>query len=406
MNRMPISRRTLAILAVLVPLAALLGYVALRSGPLAPVAVTVVKVESRALRPALFGVGSVEARQLYRIGPIAPGRLKRLDVEVGDTVKAGQVLGEMDPVDSDDRLRSQEAVVKRTAAAVADAAARQAYADTQARRYEQLFAEKATSEELLAARRQDLQLANAALAAAGEDQTRALSDLQALGAQRGSLRLAALLDDAGKDFVEDGLFANAQAEGLPADGVVTSRDVEPGTTVVAGQAVVEVVDPRSLWINTRFDQVSAGGLVAALPARVTLRSRRGQALEGQVLRTELRADAVTEELLAKVGFTAVPKPLPPIGERAEVTVDLPALPEGPVIPNAAVHRQGQQIGVWTTNGDSPTFVPVVLGRADLEGHVQVLDGLKAGDAIVLHSEKVLTLRSRIHVVDPMPGVAK
>lgn len=383
MNRMPISRRTLAIGAVLLPLAALLGYVALRSGPLAPVAVTVVKVESRALRPALFGVGSVEARQLHRIGPIAPGRLKRLDVEVGDTVKAGQVLGEMDPVDSDDRLRSQEAVVKRTAATLTDATARQAYADTQARRYEQLFAEKATSEELLAARRQDLQLANAALAAAREDQTRALSDLQALRAQRSSLRLAS-----------------------PADGVVTSRDVEPGTTVVAGQAVVEVVDPRSLWVNTRFDQVSAGGLAAALPARVALRSRRGQVLEGQVLRTELRADAVTEELLAKVGFAAVPKPLPPIGERAEVTVDLPALPEGPVIPNAAVQRQGQQTGVWTTNGDSPTFVPVKLGRTDLEGHVQVLDGLKAGDAIVLHSEKVLTPRSRIHVVKQMPGVAQ
>ena len=383
MNRMPISRRTLAILAVLLPLAALLGYVALRSGPLAPVAVTVVKVESRALRPALFGVGSVEARQLHRIGPIAPGRLKRLDVEVGDTVKAGQVLGEMDPVDSDDRLRSQEAVAKRTAATLTDATARQAYAETQARRYEQLYAEKATSEELMAARRQDLQLANAALAGAREDQIRALSDLQALRAQRSSLRLAA-----------------------PADGVVTSREVEPGTTVVAGQAVVEVVDPRSLWVNTRFDQVSAGGLAPALPARVALRSRRGQALEGQVLRTELRADAVTEELLAKVGFTAVPKPLPPIGERAEVTVDLPALPEGPVIPNAAVQRQGQLIGVWTTNGDSPTFVPVKLGRTDLEGHVQVLDGLKTGDAIVLHSEKVLTPRSRIHVVDAMPGVAQ
>ncbi len=383
MNRMPISRRTLAIGAVLLPLAALLGYVALRSGPLAPVAVTVVKVESRALHPALFGVGNVEARQLHRIGPIAPGRLKRLDVEVGDAVKAGQVLGEMDPVDSDDRMRSQESVVKRTAATLTDASARQAYAETQARRYEQLYAEKATSEELMAARRQDLQLADAALAAAREDQIRALSDLQALRAQRSSLRLAA-----------------------PADGVVTSREVEPGTTVVAGQAVVELVDPRSLWVNTRFDQVSAGGLAPALPARVALRSRRGQALEGQVLRTELRADAVTEELLAKVGFTAVPKPLPPIGERAEVTVDLPALPEGPVIPNAAVQRQGQLIGVWTTHGDSPTFVPVKLGRTDLGGHVQVLDGLKAGDPIVLHSERVLTPRSRIHVVDAMPGVAQ
>ncbi|MEN9397177.1 MAG: hypothetical protein RLZ81_1707 [Pseudomonadota bacterium] len=382
MSRLPISRRTLAIVAVLVGLAALLGYVALRSGPLAPVAVTVVKVETRTLRPALFGVGNVEARQLYRIGPTAPGRLLRLGVEVGDTVKAGQVLGEMDPVDSDDRLRSQESVVKRTAATLADATARHAYAETQARRYEQLFAERATSEELLAARRQDLQLASAALAAVREDQSRAQSDLQALRAQRSSLRLVA-----------------------PAAGVVTSRDVEPGTTVVAGQAVVELVDPKSLWVNTRFDQVSAGGLAAAQPARVALRSRRGQTLDGEVLRTELRADAVTEELLAKVAFSAVPLPLPPIGERAEVTVDLPALPAGPVIPNAAVQRQGQQLGVWTTQGDSLTFVSVKLGRADLDGQVQVLQGLKAGDAIVLHSEKPLTARSRIQVVDHIPGVA-
>jgi RND family efflux transporter MFP subunit len=382
MSRLPFSRRTLAIAAVLVPLVASLGYVALRSGPLAPVAVTLAKVEQRALRPALFGVGNVEARQLHRIGPTAPGRLLRLAVEVGDTVRAGQVLGEMDPVDSDDRLRSQNALVQRNAATLADASARLAYAETQARRYELLYAEKATSEELLAARRQDLALASAALAAVREDQARARSDLQALRTQRASLRLLA-----------------------PVDGVVTGREVEPGTTVVAGQAVVEVVDPNSLWVNTRFDQVSAGGLAAGQPARIALRSRRDQVVDGQVQRTELRADAVTEELLAKVSFKATPQPLPAIGERAEVTVDLPSLPEGPVIPNAAVQRLGQQIGVWTVQGDAPTFVPVKLGRADLEGQVQVLDGLKAGDAIVLHSEKALDTRSRIQVVDRIPGVA-
>ena len=382
MERIPLSRRMLAIVAVLVPLAGLLGYVALRSGPLAPVAVTLVKVEQRALRPAIFGVGNVEARQLHRIGPTAPGRLLRLDVEVGDSVNAGQRLGEMDPVDSDDRLRSQEALVRRSAATLADATARHAHAAAQARRYEQLFAEKATSEELLAARGQDLQLASAALAAAREDQARAQSDLQALRAQRASLRLVS-----------------------PVDGVVTSREIEPGTTVVAGQAVVEVVDPKSLWVSARFDQVSAGGLAAAQPARVALRSRRGQVLEGQVLRTELRADAVTEELLAKVAFKAVPQPLPPIGERAEVTVDLPHLPEGPVIPGAAVQRLGQQVGVWVAKGDRLAFVPVRLGRSDLDGRVQVLEGLEAGDAIVLYSEKALSERSRIHVVERIPGVA-
>jgi RND family efflux transporter MFP subunit len=244
------------------------------------------------------------------------------------------------------------------------------------------FAEKATSEELLAARRQDLQLATALHAAAREDQARVQSDLQALRAQRASLRLVS-----------------------PVNGVVTLREVEPGTTVVAGQAVVEVIDPKTLWINTRFDQVSAGGLTAAQPAQIALRSRRGQTLDGQVQRTELRADAVTEELLAKVSFKALPEPLPPIGERAEVTVYLPALPGGPVIPNAAVQRLGKQVGVWVANGESVTFVPVKLGRADLNGHVQVLDGLKVGDAIVLFSEKALNERSRIHVVERLTGVA-
>lgn len=383
MKRFALSRRTLAIVAVILVLVAGLAYVLLRTGPLAPVAVTVVKVESRALRPSLFGVGTVEARHLYRIGPTAPGRLERLDVQVGDAVEAGQVLGGMDPVDSDARLRSQQAQIKRVAATVAEASARHAHAAIQAKRYEQLFAEKATSEEMLAARRQDLQLATAALVGAREDHARAQSDLQALRAQRGSLRLVA-----------------------PVDGIVTAREVEPGTTVVAGQAVVEVVDPRTLWVNTRFDQVSAAGLAAGLPARVTLRSRRGQTLDGKVLRTELRADAVTEELLAKVGFNTVPETLPPIGERTEVMVDLPPLPDGPVIPNAAVQRQGAQVGVWTPGADGPVFVPLRLGRADLDGHVQVLEGLKVGDAIVLHSETMLTSRSRIAVVERVPGVPK
>lgn len=382
MNSIPISRRTLAIVAVLVPLVGLLGYVALRSGPLAPVAVTVVKVEEKALRPAVFGVGNVEARQVHRIGPTAPGRLLRLSAEVGDTVKVGQLLGEMDPVDNDDRLRSQEAVVRRAAAMSEDATARHTHAATQARRYEQLFAEKATSEELLAARRQDLQLATALHSAAREDQARAQSDLQALRSQRASLRLVS-----------------------PVNGVITSREVEPGTTVVAGQAVIEVIDPKTLWINTRFDQVSAGGLAAAQPAQIALRSRRSPPLDGQVQRTELRADVVTEELLAKISFKALPEPLPPIGERAEVTVYLPELPKGPVIPNAAVQRQGKQVGVWVANGERVGFIPVKLGRADLSGHVQVLDGLKAGDAIVLFSEKALNERSRIHVVERLTGAA-
>lgn len=383
MKKLPLQGRTLALLAVIIPLLVLFIYVGLRSGPLAPVAVTVASVESRAITPALFGIGTVEARYTYKIGPTFAGRVKRLEVHVGDQVKAGQVLGEMEPVDLDDRVRSQESAFKRAEAALREAEARQAYAQTQARRYEQLFAVRSTSEEIVTTKRQELQIADAALSAAREDIARARSDREGLVAQRSNLRLIA-----------------------PVDGVVAVRDADPGTTIVAGQAVVEVIDPKSLWINVRFDQISASGLAGGLPTLIVLRSRGGQTLKGRVLRVEPKADAVTEETLAKVTFDNKPEPLPPVGELAEVTVDLPALPAAPLIPNAAVQREGDKVGVWQIVDGDLHFSPVKLGASDLNGYVQVREGLKNGDQIVTYSEKALTARSRIHVVDHIPGVSR
>lgn len=382
MKRLPIKGRTLALLAVILPLLALFIYVGLRSGPLAPVAVTVAKVESRALTPALFGIGTVEARYTYRIGPTIAGRVKTLNVHVGDLVRAQQLLGEMDPVDLDDRVRSQEAVFKRAQATVREAETRLAYANTQAKRYEQLFAVRSSSEEARTTKRQEAQIADAALAAARQELARARSDREALMSQRSNLRLVA-----------------------PVDGVVSMRDAEPGTTVVAGQAVVEVIDASSLWVNVRFDQISATGLAQDLPARIVLRSRGGQALPGRVLRVELKADAITEELLAKVVFEGRPEPLPPVGELAEVTVELPPVASAPTIPNAAVRREGDKLGVWQVVDGDLRFVVLKLGVADLDGFVQVREGLVEGDQVVLYSEKALTARSRVHVVERIAGVS-
>jgi RND family efflux transporter MFP subunit len=383
MNHMPLQKRTLELLAVIVPLLVLFVYVALRSGPLAPVTVTVAEVEAKSIAPALFGIGTVEARYTYKIGPTVAGRVQRLEVHVGDRVKGGQVLGEMDPVDLDDRVRSQESEFKRAEAALREAKARQAYAKAQLHRYEQLFAVRSTSEEIVATKRQELQIADAVLTVAREDVARARSDREALITQGDNLRLIA-----------------------PADGLVSSRDADPGTTVVAGQAVVEVIDPESLWLNVRFDQISAAGLAAGLPTRIVLRSRNDHVLAGRLLRVEPKADAVTEEMLAKVIFDLPPDPLPPLGELAEVTVDLPALPAAPVIPNAAIHRENGQVGVWQAMDGDLRFTPVKLGVADLDGQVQIRDGLKNGDRVVVYSEKALTVRSRIHVVEHIPGAAR
>jgi RND family efflux transporter MFP subunit len=375
-SRLPLQRRTLALLAVVLPLLALFVYVVLRSGPLAPVAVTVATVEQRAITPALFGIGTVEARTTYRVGPTLAGRVLRLSAQVGERVTAGQVLGEMDGVDLDERQRAQAAAVQRAQAALKDAQARQQHAQAQATRYAELLVVRATSEEIATARQQDLRTADAALAGSQAEVERLRAEQSALHTQRSKLRLLA-----------------------PADALVTARLAEPGSTVVPGQAVVDLVDPSSLWVNVRFDQSSANGLRAGLPAQVLLRSATGAPLAAKVLRVEPLADAVTEETLAKVVLAALPEPLPPLGTLAEITITLPELPAAPTLPNAALRRVGGKMGVWELTTDGLRFAPLVLGQADLDGQVQVQSGIQEGARIVVYSEKELTARSSTHVVE-------
>lgn len=377
-----LKRSALKVLVVLVPLLALFIYVAVRTGPFATVAVTATTVESQVIAPALAGIGTVQARYTFRIGPTMAGRVKWLEVDVGDVVKAGQVLGEMDAVDLNGRIEAQRAAIKSAEATLQQEEARWAFAKAQADRYEKLLASQTTSEEVVATKRQELKVASAALEAAREDTMRRRAELEALNAQSDNLRLVA-----------------------PVDGLVTTREVDPGTTVVAGQTVVEIIDPTSLWIETRFDQISAEGLAADLASQVVLRSRPGEKLPAKILRVEPKADVVTEEMLAKIVFDQLPSPLPSVGELTEVTVQLADLPAAPTIPNAALHSFHGRRGVWKLEKDGLIFAPVILGRADLEGRMQIKEGLTVGDRIVLYSEKPLRPHTRIRVVKNIPGVS-
>ena len=380
MNPTSLKGRTLTLLAVIISLLVLFIYVALRSGPLAPVAVTLTTIESKPLTPSIFGIGTVASRYTYKLGPILTGRVLRIHVNVGDPVKAGRVLAEMDPVDLDARILSQQATLKRADATLKEAKIRQTYARTQMQRYEALFDVHSTSEEIVATKRQDFFIADTSLAAAQEDVVRAHTDLDALLAQRNSLRLIA-----------------------PVDGIVTLRDIDPGTTVVAGQSVVEMIDPKSIWINVRFDQIATQGLTQGLLAQIVLRSQKDHLFQGHVVRLEPKADSVTEELLAKITFDALPEPLPPLGELVEVTVDLPPLSARAIIPNAAVRKNGQTVGVWEIINENLHFTSIKLGSSDLNGSVQVLEGLKEGSRIVVYSEKALSSKSRIRIVDKIAG---
>jgi len=373
-----------------------LGWVAATSGPLAPIRVSVVQVARGEVSPALFGIGSVGAQRAYAIGPTVAGRVKRVLVDVGDTVKAGQLLAEMDPVDLDARVASADAAAARARSAVAtaeaqvhDARSRQKLAASEARRYvglgqEGFFSSSAVDGKLQQAESADAQIAAAesALASAREDAGRLDAERAGAKQQRLNVRLVA-----------------------PTDGAVTSRDAEPGSTVVAGQAVIKMVDPASLWVTTRLDQGRSAGLRLGLPAQIVLRSNPRTTLAGKVVRIEPLSDSVTEERIVQVEFDRLPQGAS-IGEMAEVTLHLPAVSDVLLMPNAALRHRGGQTGVWLRANGRLRFVTVVAGEQGLDGNVRINEGLKGGDEVVVYSERDLEDDSRIEVVSALAGKAK
>lgn len=364
-------------------------FVMLRAGPLAPIQVTLARVKQGSFAPELFGIGTVEARRSWLIGPTVAGRVLSVKVDVGDTVQAGQLLAEMDPVDIDQRLASLDAVVERArsaqaaaAAQQADAVARRELAASTMRRNQELADQRFISSGALESFTQakasadaGLDAARANAAALAQDLNRAKADRAALGQQRANVRLIA-----------------------PSGGVVSARDAEPGSTVVAGQAVLRVIDPASLWLKLRVDQGRSGGLAQGLKARIVLRSQPLVTHAATLARVELLGDSVTEERIAQLAFDKAPDGLS-VGDMAEATIQLPSTPKSLLIAAASIQRQGGATGVWRMESGKPAFVPVKLGATSLDGQVQILAGLKADDEIVVYSQKPLHTGARLQVVD-------
>lgn len=372
------------------------GWVATQSGPLAPVRVTVTHVVEGEVSPALFGIGTVAAKRAYLIGPTAAGRVERVLVDVGDSVKAGQLLATIDPIDLDERVAASAAAAARGRSAVAtaeaqerDASSRQELAAAEARRYIALGREELISQSDLDAKLKEqksaeaqLTAAEAALAGARQEMARLEADLGGMKQQRANVILLA-----------------------PTDGVVTSRDAESGSTVIAGQSVLKLIDPTSLWVTVRLDQGRSAGLAAGLPAEITLRSNPRKPLAGKVVRIEPISDSVTEERIAEVAFDHLPSDVS-TGELAEVTLRLPTVSNALIVPNAALRHRGVQAGVWLRDNGRLRFAPVKKGAEGLDGKVQILEGLKVGNEIVVYSERELTAGSRIKVAPSLVGGAK
>ncbi|MFA5370610.1 MAG: efflux RND transporter periplasmic adaptor subunit [Sideroxydans sp.] len=368
---------------------ALFGWVVLTQGPLAPVKVTLEKVQVGTLASTVFGIGTLQARYSYNLAPTLTSRVKSVLVDQGDRVVAGQVLAEMDLVDLDEKLAGSQRMVEKTASSIHAAEAQEREAQSRFEtssatfsRYQDLRAQGFVSQEMFAAKQYEKNAAAAALAAASAnlaaaraEHDRAQADMRGIGKTRAQTKLVS-----------------------PVNGVVVARMVEAGSTVSGGQLVLQVIDESSLWIETRIAQQQAGQIRIGQDAEIILRSQPHQTLPGKVARIDRVSDAVTEERIVNVSVSA---PGASLGEYAEVTVRLPELGNVRSVPAAAVKRIGKQDGVWILVDKELQFRAVKVGMTTLEGRTQIIEGVEDGDAVIVYSQQPLRAGLNVKVVSEL-----
>jgi membrane fusion protein, multidrug efflux system len=296
--------------------------------------------------------GSVQARTLATLAFRVAGKITSRPVEVGDVVRAGQALAQLDPQDLQLQLQAAASAVT---AAEADAV--QARAEL--------------------ARYQSLGNRSPAYLASEYDRRVAASRMADARLGQAARQFALARDQAS--------YGSLTAD---ADGVITALPVQVGQVVTAGQPVAILAHSDQTEVSVDVPESRLAEVRAAQSATIALWAAPGRTLQGRVREVGALADPATRTFAVKVTVLDAPPGLLALGMTANVRFTVPAGPATALVPASAITDQDGHPAVWVLDpaqGDAPKpavrrLVTIAGYRED--GQVAVSDGLKAGDRVV------------------------
>ena len=315
-----------------------------------------------AMQSSLEYAGEVRARVESRLGFRVAGKIVQRQAELGQRVKAGQVLAQLDPKDyqlAADAARAQ----------VASATTQRDLAAADLKRYQALKDQNFISGAELERREATLKAAQATL-----DQARA--QLSSQGNQAAYTTLVA-----------DG------------SGVVTGIDAEPGQVVSAGAPVVRIAQdgPRDVVFAVPEDRVAGVRAGQVVDVRAWASDVRWT---GTVREVAASADPVTRTFTVKVALAG---DAPPLGATVYVLPRQSGAQGVPVIklPTSALRQAGQGSAVWVFDAASGTVQSQPVEVATADGNEAVIAaGLAPGMQVVASGVHVLTPGQKVTVYKP------
>jgi len=360
------------------------------------------RVVRRDLSSTVLATGAVKPQvgAEVRVGARSSGKVERLHTNIGDVVKKGQVIAEIEKADLEAKVHQREAElrlveaklsaikalrpreIEKAEAEVAQWRASVVLYEKDLARQEELLQQDFTSQQACDRAREQLAVSQARLASAREalELARAGYEEDRKQASAEIERAAAVLADAKVQLS----YATITA---PIDGVIASVSTQEGETVAAGlnaPTFVTIVDLGRLQVDTFVDEVDIGKVQVGQEAMFTVDTFPDRAFKGRV--SAIYPNAVIQENVVNydvvVTITSDYENLLRPEMTTNVTVFLETRPNVLTIPSRALQRQRGSNVVCVQTPDGPQTRDVKVGRREGQW-VEILDGVSEGQAVFL-----------------------
>ena len=328
---------------------------------------------STGMRAAVLNAsGYVVARRQATVSAKVTGKVSDVMIEEGMNVKEGQLIAKLDDSTPRPTYELAQRQLESARTNLRETEVRLAELERTLRRTEQLRADKLVSESQLDTAQSDVAAARARLEALRSD----------VKVAEGTVRVRA-------QELED-LLVRA-----PFDGVVVSKDAQPGEMVSPISAgggftrtgIATIVDMDSREVEVDVNEAFINRVRNGQKAEAVLDAYPDWVIPSHVINIVPTADRQKATVRVRIGFdTLDPRILPDMGVKVSFLEDRdesPAVAERPSvrIPSSAINRDGDTAYVWRIRDGAAERVAVRVG-GERDGQIEVLSGINGGDRIV------------------------
>lgn len=330
-------------------------------------------VSSTDLESTLQISGNLVPRTRVAIVAKLPGTLSQVAVDIGDHVRAGQTVAVMDRREIDAQVDAAVAAVNVAHAGFESSDAALANAILEHERAQKLFESGAIA-------RQRLDAADTSRRSASAQRDLAKANVAQADA---AVRRA-------REVQRDATLTS------PIDGVVVERNYDAGSHAGPGdKPVVVVADLRVLKLEAGVSELEAGRLRIGMPARISVQARPGETFDGRLAAIAPEVDARNRHFAIEVR-TNNPGTLLS-GMYATAAIPLEHVSGALAVPRDAVAtRDGHRV-VLKVDGTTVREVAVTEGLST-GTHVEIANGLKAGDVIVADARRDVAPGTKVNPV--------